>query len=246
MSIDGYLDSATVNRLPISNAADFDRVDAVRATCDAILVGAATVRNDNPRLLVRSPARREERLARGLLPIADQGHGDRARPSWTRGRLLRYWRGREGGLLREHVAGRRSSAARTSGDRRRRRPAGGDGMDQRGPLRPRRPPADGRGRRPGAHPVPHRRPGRRVAPGRRAVLRRRLTISPLRRRRTVSRGTPTDAPGSPRFARSTTWCCCATPSHPGSAPTSPTCTDTRLAQGELDVSAVSISAVCSR
>ncbi len=68
MSIDGYLDSATVNRLPISNAADFDRVDAVRATCDAILVGAATVRNDNPRLLIRSPARREERLARGLLP----------------------------------------------------------------------------------------------------------------------------------------------------------------------------------
>jgi 5-amino-6-(5-phosphoribosylamino)uracil reductase len=68
MSIDGYLDCTTVNRLPVSNAADFDRVDAVRATCDAILVGAATVRNDNPRLLVRSPARRAERRARGLLP----------------------------------------------------------------------------------------------------------------------------------------------------------------------------------
>jgi 5-amino-6-(5-phosphoribosylamino)uracil reductase len=57
-----------VKRLPISNEADFDRVDAVRASCDAILVGAATVRNDNPRLLVRSQARREERLARGLRP----------------------------------------------------------------------------------------------------------------------------------------------------------------------------------
>jgi 5-amino-6-(5-phosphoribosylamino)uracil reductase len=68
ISIDGYLDSATVNRLPISNAADFDRVDSVRATCDAILVGAATVRNDNPRLLVRSPARREGRVARGVPP----------------------------------------------------------------------------------------------------------------------------------------------------------------------------------
>jgi 5-amino-6-(5-phosphoribosylamino)uracil reductase len=68
MSIDGYLDSATVKRLPLSNDADFDRVDAVRASCDAILVGAATVRNDNPRLLVRSPDRRNERLARGLLP----------------------------------------------------------------------------------------------------------------------------------------------------------------------------------
>ena len=68
MSIDGYLDSVSVKRLPLSNDADFDRVDSVRATCDAILVGAGTIRNDNPRLLVRSRARREERLARGLRP----------------------------------------------------------------------------------------------------------------------------------------------------------------------------------
>ena len=65
MSIDGYLDSAAVKRLPLSNAADFDRVDGVRAWCDAILVGANTVRNDNPRLLVRSAARRDDRLACG-------------------------------------------------------------------------------------------------------------------------------------------------------------------------------------
>jgi 5-amino-6-(5-phosphoribosylamino)uracil reductase len=68
MSIDGYLDSATVKRLPLSNQADLDRVDAVRASSDAILVGAGTVRNDNPRLLVRSQERRDERLARGLPP----------------------------------------------------------------------------------------------------------------------------------------------------------------------------------
>jgi 5-amino-6-(5-phosphoribosylamino)uracil reductase len=68
MSIDGYLDSATDERLLLSNEADLDRVDAVRASCDAILVGAATVRNDNPRLLVRSRARRDERVARGLPP----------------------------------------------------------------------------------------------------------------------------------------------------------------------------------
>jgi len=68
MSIDGYLDSAGEKRLTLSNDADFDRVDAVRAACDAILVGAATVRNDNPRLLVRSPARQAERVARGLAP----------------------------------------------------------------------------------------------------------------------------------------------------------------------------------
>jgi 5-amino-6-(5-phosphoribosylamino)uracil reductase len=68
MSIDGYLGLAAPRRLELSNGADFDRVDAVRASCDAILVGAATVRNDNPRLLVRSPARRDERAARGLAP----------------------------------------------------------------------------------------------------------------------------------------------------------------------------------
>ena len=68
MSIDGYLDSPDVSRLQLSNAADFDRVDAVRARCDAILVGAATVRSDNPRLVVRSAARRAERVARGLPP----------------------------------------------------------------------------------------------------------------------------------------------------------------------------------
>jgi 5-amino-6-(5-phosphoribosylamino)uracil reductase len=68
MSIDGYLDSPDVARLRLSNDADFDRVDAVRASCDAILVGAATVRIDNPRLLIRSRRLRERRAARGLPP----------------------------------------------------------------------------------------------------------------------------------------------------------------------------------
>ena len=68
MSIDGYISSAAMKPLPLSNAADLDRVDAVRASCDAILVGAATVRSDRPRLLLRSDTRRNERLARGLPP----------------------------------------------------------------------------------------------------------------------------------------------------------------------------------
>lgn len=67
ISLDGYLDAATHDRLVLSNAADLERVDAVRAECDAILVGAATVRNDNPRLLVRKRALREQRVARGSL-----------------------------------------------------------------------------------------------------------------------------------------------------------------------------------
>jgi 5-amino-6-(5-phosphoribosylamino)uracil reductase len=66
MSLDGYLDDATDRRLVLSNPDDLDRVDEVRARCDAILVGARTVRRDDPRLLVRSPARRLRRLARGL------------------------------------------------------------------------------------------------------------------------------------------------------------------------------------
>jgi 5-amino-6-(5-phosphoribosylamino)uracil reductase len=65
VSIDGYIGNAA-SRLLLSNDADFDRVDAVRASCDAILVGAETVRVDNPRLLVRSQTRRDERAARGL------------------------------------------------------------------------------------------------------------------------------------------------------------------------------------
>ena len=66
ISLDGYLDGATPDRLVLSNEADLARVDHVRAECDAILVGAATVRNDNPRLLVRSADLRGQRRLRGL------------------------------------------------------------------------------------------------------------------------------------------------------------------------------------
>jgi riboflavin biosynthesis pyrimidine reductase/pyrimidine deaminase RibD-like protein len=65
ISLDGYLDDATDERLVLSNAADLDRVDAERAGVDAILVGANTIRRDNPRLSVRSAARRAAREAAG-------------------------------------------------------------------------------------------------------------------------------------------------------------------------------------
>ena len=80
VSIDGYIGNAA-SRLLLSNDADFDRVDAVRASCDAILVGAETVRVDNPRLLVRSQTRRDERAARGL-------PGSPAKVTVTRGAKL--------------------------------------------------------------------------------------------------------------------------------------------------------------
>ena len=65
VSIDGYLDAATPERLVLSNDDDLRRVDAVRADVDAILVGAETVRHDNPRLLVRDDRLRACRRARG-------------------------------------------------------------------------------------------------------------------------------------------------------------------------------------
>lgn len=68
MSIDGYVDDLSHGRLTLSNEEDLQRVDEVRASCDAILVGAGTVRSDNPRLLVRSISLRQERVARGLVP----------------------------------------------------------------------------------------------------------------------------------------------------------------------------------
>ncbi len=68
ISLDGYLDDASGRRLLLSNDADFDRVDGVRAGCDAIMVGATTVRRDDPRLLVRSAERIARRTAAGLSP----------------------------------------------------------------------------------------------------------------------------------------------------------------------------------
>ncbi|MEU7139528.1 dihydrofolate reductase family protein [Nocardia sp. NPDC046473] len=65
MSVDGYIDDASAERLRLSDAADFDRVDQVRADSDAILIGAETLRRDNPRLLVDSAERRAARIAAG-------------------------------------------------------------------------------------------------------------------------------------------------------------------------------------
>ncbi|WP_433273881.1 RibD family protein [Actinosynnema sp. CS-041913] len=65
VSVDGYIDDRSADRFPLSNAEDFDQVDRLRAESGAILVGAETVRRDNPRLLVNSPDRRAARMAAG-------------------------------------------------------------------------------------------------------------------------------------------------------------------------------------
>ncbi|MEV5921648.1 dihydrofolate reductase family protein [Streptomyces pseudogriseolus] len=91
VSLDGYLDDTGPERLLLSSPADFDRVDEVRASVDAILVGAGTIRADNPRLLVNSPERRAARVADGRpeypLKVTVSGSGDLypAAPFWHTG-----------------------------------------------------------------------------------------------------------------------------------------------------------------
>lgn len=65
MSVDGYIDDTTEKRLLLSGPEDFARVDEVRESCDAIMIGANTIRKDNPRLIV-SDTSRANRLARGV------------------------------------------------------------------------------------------------------------------------------------------------------------------------------------
>ncbi|NEC90423.1 dihydrofolate reductase family protein [Streptomyces sp. SID12501] len=97
VSLDGYLDDTGPERLLLSSPADFDRVDEVRASSDAILVGAGTIRADNPRLLVNSPERRAARLAAGKpefplkVTVSGSGELDPAANFWhTGGEKLVY------------------------------------------------------------------------------------------------------------------------------------------------------------
>ena len=79
VSLDGCLDGTGGERLVLSGAADLDRVDAERAAADAILVGAGTIRRDDPRLLVRSAGLAgRPRRPRAAAP-ARRGYGHRQR-----------------------------------------------------------------------------------------------------------------------------------------------------------------------
>ncbi|WP_280461391.1 RibD family protein [Nocardia carnea] len=64
-SVDGYIDDTSSERLLLSNADDFARVDEVRAGVDAILVGAETIRSDNPRLIVKNGELTAQRVRAG-------------------------------------------------------------------------------------------------------------------------------------------------------------------------------------
>ena len=111
-SLDGYLDDASPSRLLLSNQEDFERVDEVRSRVDAILVGAATVRSDAPRLAVRAPGRRVARVARGApenplkLTVTASGRLDPGLGFWRHGgEKIVYTTDAVAGDLRDRLAG---------------------------------------------------------------------------------------------------------------------------------------------
>lgn len=68
VSADGCLDDLAPRRLILSSPEDWREVYRLRASCGAILVGAETVRKDNPSLVIRDEALRNQRIADGLSP----------------------------------------------------------------------------------------------------------------------------------------------------------------------------------
>ncbi len=66
MSIDGKLDTFERKGTPISSKSDKRRVDELRASVDAILVGGKTLLSEDPSLTVKSKDLRNQRLAKGL------------------------------------------------------------------------------------------------------------------------------------------------------------------------------------
>lgn len=93
---DHYLDDASSRRLIISTPEDWDAVMRLRGVCDAILVGAGTLRRDNPALLLRDEGVREQRRAIGLHPdltkvsVTRSGRLDPALRFFTEGNAKRY------------------------------------------------------------------------------------------------------------------------------------------------------------
>ena len=65
VSADGKLSTRERRQVKISGKEDFDRVDEMKAGCDAIMVGIGTVLADDPSLTVKSAGRIAERVRNG-------------------------------------------------------------------------------------------------------------------------------------------------------------------------------------
>ena len=68
MTADGKIDTFQRKGSAISSQRDKERVDQLRASTDAIMVGGKTLLDEDPKLTVKSEALRAERVARGLPP----------------------------------------------------------------------------------------------------------------------------------------------------------------------------------
>ena len=65
MSADGKISTKERKQVRISGSVDFDRMDELRASSDAVMVGIGTVLADDPSLTVKSEERRAVRKANG-------------------------------------------------------------------------------------------------------------------------------------------------------------------------------------
>jgi 5-amino-6-(5-phosphoribosylamino)uracil reductase len=102
ITIDGYMDKAgSGGGMPISSKEDVAAVAWLRVWCDAIMVGAETVRRDRPRLLARSEEAREARLASGRSAdpikcvVSRSGSFDLTNPFFTTGDVQKFVLGAE-------------------------------------------------------------------------------------------------------------------------------------------------------
>src|SRR5437879_6483186 len=64
-TVDGKIDTVERHGARISSDADNQRVDALRASVDAVMVGGRTLLDEDPRLTVASATLRAQRVARG-------------------------------------------------------------------------------------------------------------------------------------------------------------------------------------
>lgn len=96
LTADCFLDDRSSRRLTISTPEDWADVCRLRCAHDAILVGAETLRRDNPGLLLRDDAVRRARRAAGLRPdiakvtLTRSGRIDPALRFFTEGDADRY------------------------------------------------------------------------------------------------------------------------------------------------------------
>jgi 2,5-diamino-6-(ribosylamino)-4(3H)-pyrimidinone 5'-phosphate reductase len=68
MTADGKIDTFERKGAAISSQRDKERVDQLRASSDAVMVGGRTLIEEDPKLTVKSDALRTDRVSRGLSP----------------------------------------------------------------------------------------------------------------------------------------------------------------------------------